>query len=94
MGCGYGAVGSESDTRSCDVSHVSRWVGTITLTTATLGLASAADLEMHDIGGFSVLGRTGTYPDGVSGISMSTTICNGGADAVPWQAMPFDDRAS
>jgi hypothetical protein len=33
-----------------------------------------------------VLGRTGTYPDGVNGIASWTTVCNLGSVDIPWQA--------
>ncbi len=49
------------------------------------------DVSLGILGTFNDLGRTGTYPNGVSGFAMSTTSCNLGTVNVNWfQAMNAD----
>ena len=60
-----------------------------------LGLAAGAsaqqnaidglDIEMHSIRNATALGREGTYPSGVNGISFETTVCNTGTVEVQWK---------
>lgn len=44
----------------------------------------AIDVKLGILSSFNSLGRTGTFPNGVNGAAMSTTVCNQGA-VVPWQ---------
>ncbi len=49
------------------------------------------NVELGILGGISALGRTGTFPTGLNGLSMSTTSCNNGTVDVNWfQAMDED----
>ncbi len=60
-----------------------------------LGLAAGAsaqqnaidglDIEMHTIRNAKALGREGTYPNGVNGLSFETTVCNTGTVEVKWK---------
>ncbi|MEQ8766167.1 MAG: hypothetical protein RL885_19780, partial [Planctomycetota bacterium] len=49
------------------------------------------DLELTNIGLLTALGREGSFPNGVNGLSMSTTICNVGTKDAEWFA-PMDTR--
>lgn len=44
------------------------------------------DLGLSALSSLSSLGRTGTYPNGRNGLSMSTTSCNYGTIDIPWFA--------
>jgi hypothetical protein len=48
----------------------------------------AIDVLLAQLKAISAMGRTGTYPNGMNGVAMSTTACNVGSKIVPWfQAM-------
>ena len=49
------------------------------------------DIELAFISSFSNVGHSGSFPNGVTGAAMSTTICNRGSDIVPWFA-PMDEN--
>lgn len=44
------------------------------------------DVKLGSLGSLNNWGRNGTFPNGVSGISFSTTSCNVGSVDVPWEA--------
>ncbi|MCK6448712.1 MAG: hypothetical protein L6Q99_20145 [Planctomycetes bacterium] len=44
------------------------------------------DIRLSTLGGLQNWGRSGTFPNGVSGISMATTVCNDGSVTVGWNA--------
>lgn len=44
----------------------------------------ALDLELAELYGLSNLGRAGLFPDGTTGFSAVTTVCNVGEVPVPW----------
>jgi hypothetical protein len=52
----------------------------------------AIDLELADIGNLRALGREGTFPNGINGVSMSTTACNKGTKQILWQAAMDPDH--
>ena len=47
---------------------------------------AALDVAISNMGGLVALGRTGTFPNGLNGLSMSTTSCNVGSTNIPWAA--------
>ncbi len=51
---------------------------------------SVLDVELGHLYTVTSLGHSGTYPNGIAGISMSTTSCNPGDVEVPWEA-PMDE---
>lgn len=70
-----------------------------TLTLVTLALVASAspafaqsnvvpgrDAQLFSLNGMSMMGRTGAFPTGRNGLSMSTTVCNVGTGTIPWQA--------
>ncbi len=57
---------------------------------AVAGLQDGPDLALSSIAGITSLGREGTHPDGVNGLSFSTTICNVGDTVAAWRA-PMDE---
>jgi hypothetical protein len=44
------------------------------------------DLLLNEVYGMVSLGKIGTYPDGVLGLSFATTSCNNGEVNIPWNA--------
>ena len=66
----------------------------VLLATTSLAQSNAipgTDVSMGILGGFTSMGRTGTFPTGVNGMAMATTSCNSGSVDVPWlQAMAED----
>lgn len=44
------------------------------------------DIRLSNMRELAVMGRTGTYPAGLNGISFETTVCNEGTVDVPWFA--------
>lgn len=50
------------------------------------------DVKLGRLEGLTALGRTGTYPDGMNGLAMSTTACNVGTVNVPWLAPMQSDH--
>lgn len=52
--------------------------------TGDVGAAAGIDVSISDMGGFSYVARTGTYPDGISAFTMYTTSCNVGSEKIPW----------
>jgi hypothetical protein len=52
-----------------------------------VGVQNAAiDVALSNMGSLTSLGRTGVYPNGHNGLSMSTTSCNVGTNNIPWFA--------
>ncbi len=49
------------------------------------------DVKLGELYGIDWEGRTGTYPNGMLGLSLATTSCNVGTLDVPWRA-PMDER--
>lgn len=47
---------------------------------------STIDCILFAMSSLSSLGRTGTFPNGWNGLSMSTTSCNRGTANIPWRA--------
>ncbi len=45
----------------------------------------AIDLLLAHINDLSVLGRQGAFPNGINGLAMETTACNGGSKEISWQ---------
>lgn len=50
------------------------------------------DVLLREVYGMDDLGRTGTYPAGVLGLSFNTTSCNNGTINVPWHAPMAEDH--
>ncbi len=44
------------------------------------------DVAISNMGSLVSLGRTGSFPNGLNGLSMSTTSCNVGSQNIPWNA--------
>lgn len=44
------------------------------------------DVAISGLSSLTVIARTGTYPNGRNGLSMSTTSCNVGTQNIPWAA--------
>lgn len=44
------------------------------------------DVSISAMSSLTVAGRTGTYPNGLNGLTMSTTSCNVGSNQIPWDA--------
>jgi hypothetical protein len=58
------------------------------------GAVPGLDVVLSDVGGASVLQREGTFPTGVNGLGIATTVCNGGSvpvavDAAMAPSHPF-----
>ena len=51
---------------------------------------STLDVEMGHLYSVTSLGHSGTYPNGIAGLSLSTTSCNPGDVRVPWES-PMDE---
>lgn len=49
-------------------------------------MAYPIDVSISAMGSLSSAGRTGTYPNGLNGLTMSTTSCNVGVNNIPWDA--------
>ncbi|MFT5283981.1 MAG: hypothetical protein ACI8TQ_000132 [Planctomycetota bacterium] len=65
--------------------------------TPTFGQANAnpaIDVELGAMSTLTQLGRTGTFPNGVNGITMRTTSCNKGSVVVPWEQAMDPDHPS
>ncbi len=62
----------------------------ILLTAAALG--DDADLAVARVHSPAVLGRSGTFPDGINGLSASVTLCNDGPGVAAWQAAMAEDH--
>src|SRR5262245_39778279 len=53
------------------------------------------DVQLALMSSLRSLGRVGTYPDGVTGLAISTTACNPGTVKIPWfapEGNPMDAR--
>lgn len=50
------------------------------------------DVKLGELYGLDDVGRTGTYPTGVLGLSAATTSCNVGTADVPWRAPMEEDH--
>ena len=58
---------------------------------AQINIVPGTDVSLGALGNVSTMGREGTFPNGLNGVVMSTTSCNLGTVAVPWeQAMDPD----
>ena len=44
------------------------------------------DVMLYNMSSLTSLGHTGTFPNGVNGLAMSTTSCNVGTGNIPWAA--------
>jgi hypothetical protein len=49
-------------------------------------VVAGRDVQLASLNSLSALGRTGTFPNGVSGVAESTTACNPGTVNIPWFA--------
>lgn len=54
----------------------------------------AMDVKLGILNDMQAPGRTGTYPNGLNGLSMATTSCNVGTIDCPWEAAMDEDHPS
>lgn len=52
---------------------------------------SSIDCELFSLSSLTAVARVGSFPNGESGLAMSTTACNRGTVNIPWYA-PMDER--
>jgi hypothetical protein len=79
--------------------RVSRFVGFVVLGLCASAPARAqsnsipgTDIKLGALGNLKVWGRTGAFPTGTNGVSMSTTACNVGTQKVGWFAPMATDH--
>ncbi len=79
--------------------RLSRFLGALALGVLCVSTSSAqsnavpgTDVSLGVLGGLKVWGRVGTFPNGVSGASMTTTSCNVGTQKVGWFATMNPDH--
>jgi hypothetical protein len=59
---------------------------------AQSNLIPGTDVALGKMDTISALGRTGTFPNGMNGVALSTTSCNKGTVKVPWEAAMEEDH--
>ncbi|MFN0206959.1 MAG: hypothetical protein ACKVS6_11710 [Planctomycetota bacterium] len=61
-------------------------LGVGSIVNAQSNTINGLDVKLGEVKSLTALGRTGTYPNGVNGLAMTTTSCNVGTVNVPWLA--------
>jgi hypothetical protein len=59
---------------------------------AQSNIVPGTDVALGQLGDIDSVGRTGTFPNGLTGAAMSTTSCNFGSVEVPWFQVPNENH--